>query len=160
MPYGEHRIYVEPVTTTTSTATVELGAVRREGYNTYVYAYNGCTSTIITGAGVVASLFSAGTVSVSSVTGHFCVGVAKTEIGVSKYGWICTYGPCNVEIGDTVIGNHTAATGVGIALMTNGLFYGVTTGATGSTWANTVCGHTLTSIATNASGTAFLTIRA
>lgn len=150
-------VFEESVSAVTSTNTVKVGTVRKEGLNEYLYVYNMSTSTIGVGYGAVHSAASAYSVTVSSVTGDFCVGAVKhAQIGPNQYGWLCTKGPCALEIGDTVIGNHTSVVGAGAALMSDGAWYSVTTGATGSTWAHTTRAVWEDTVATNASGTAIL----
>lgn len=161
MPNNNYQmLFTESVSAVTSTATVDLGTRRRQGLNEYVYVYNKSTSTIQIGLGAVYSASSGYSVTVSSVTGDVCAGVVKhNDIGPTQYGWLCVKGPCSVEIGDDVAGSRTAATGAPIALMSDGEFYPLAAGSsgTGTTWgAFGVAGVCVETINTTASGTAML----
>lgn len=157
--YGYSQCFEETASAVTATNSVALGTRRNYNGVDYVYAYNASTSDISPGYGVIASLNSGYSVTLSSVTGDFCLGVVHNATALAgNYFWLAQRGFVTAEVGDTVIGNHTAGTGVGIALMTNGKFYGITSGATGSTWSYTKCGITCESIETTSSGRVYINV--
>ena len=163
-PFGYPQGFTESVSAVTSTNSVQLGERRWEGGCEYVYMYNMSTSTIGVGYGVVQSAASAFSMTLSSITGDKCFGVVKNaQIGPTQYGWICVKGVTQVQLTDSAVANHTAATGAGINLVSDGTFMGITngddfisTGTTGLTWSIMDCGTTLESIATNSAGAAYV----
>ena len=157
--YGYSQCFEETASAVTLTPSVSLGTRRFYNGVDYVYCYNQGNSQISPGYGAIASLCSGYSVTVSSVTGDMCFGVVHNATATtSTYFWLAQRGFVSVEVGDTVIGNHTAATGMPIALMSLGKFYAVTSGATGNTWAFTQCGHTVDCIETATSGKVYLNI--
>jgi len=153
--YGYVNAFTESVSAVTATNSVPLGTRRIENGNEYVYVYNTGTTAAV-GYGVIQSLNSCFSVTVSSAVGNKCFGVVQNaSLTTTYYGWVLVRGVGKAHMGDTATGNHTAATGEGLYLGTNGAFEGVTTGATGSTWANASLGCTLTSIGTGVSGSAY-----
>jgi len=157
---GYQMAYGEKVSAVTATPSTPLGSRRREGLNDYIYCYNVGNSEIYPGYGVVLSANSQCSVTLTTITGDVCFAVVKhATMTTGTYAWLCTKGPAKVEIGDTVIADHTAVTGTPVALMSLGKFYGIVSGSagTGTTWsAFGVVGVTLDSIATNASGSVWL----
>ena len=153
--HGYQQLFTESVSTVTATNSVTLGTRRVESGVEYVYVYNAGTTAAV-GYGMIQSLMSGFSVVVSSVSGDPCFGVvANTDLEATSYGWIAVRGPVHIDMAGM---NHcTAATGMGILLQTNGSFYTVTTGATGSTWAQNKCGYTLTTINTASTGAAYIT---
>lgn len=87
-------VLFESVSNVTATPLVEVGTVRREGDEEYIYVYNAGSSTAGVNKGVVVSAVSGYSVTVSSVTMvDICVGHVKhAAIPTGSYGWICTKG--------------------------------------------------------------------
>jgi hypothetical protein len=157
--YGYSNCFEESASAVTATNSVTLGTRRHSDGVDYVYAYNQGNSMIYPGYGVIASLCSGYSVTLSSVTGDMCFGIVHNATATTgTYFWLAQRGFVKAEVGDTVIGNHTAATGMPIALMSLGKFYAVTSGATGSTWNYTQCGYTVDCIETATSGRVYINI--
>lgn len=158
--YGYQLTIPESVSTVTATNSVALGTRTIEGGCEYVYVYNAASHTAAVGYGMIQSLMSAFSVTVSSAIGDICFGVVKnTALTGNYYGWLCTRGRCAIQMTNSATGNHTAATGEPVYMEANGSFGSVTTGATGSTWAAKACGHVLETIATNSAGAAYFWCR-
>lgn len=157
--YGYSQCFEESASAVTATNSVALGTRRHYNGVDYVYCYNAADSIIQPGYGAINSFNSGYSVVVSSVTGDHCFGVVVNATATTNtYFWLAQRGYVKIEIGDTVIGNHSATVGRPFALMSLGKFYGVTSGATGNTWAYTRAGVTCETIATNASGRAYINV--
>jgi hypothetical protein len=83
----------ESVSAVTATPSVEVGTVRVEGDEKYIYVYNAGNSQISVGKAAVVSAVSGYSVSVSSVSGDFAVGFAKhATLTTGTYGWLVCRG--------------------------------------------------------------------
>jgi hypothetical protein len=83
----------ESVSAVTASPTVELGSMRVEGLNEYIYCYNAGNSQISVGRVAVVSALSGLSVTVSSVSGDFAVGVVKhATMATGTYGWLLKRG--------------------------------------------------------------------
>ena len=94
-------INFESVSNVTATNSVDLGTVRTQGGEEYVFIYNGGSADINVGQFAVLSFNSGYTVTVSSTTGYDVVfGVCKhAAIASSRYGWLLTRGFTTVTNG-------------------------------------------------------------
>lgn len=92
--YNVGPVLFETVSNVTATPSIDVGTVRREGDEEYIYAYNAGSSTASVGKGVVVSAVSGYSITVSSTTSvDFCVGHVKhADIPTGSYGWLCTKG--------------------------------------------------------------------
>ena len=146
----------ESVSAVTATNSVSLGSMRIEDGKEFRYVFNAGTTAVV-GKGVIQSVNSNYTVTVSSAVGDRCFGVVvNADLTTENYGWVQTRGKAHVS----VVGDHaSAATGKGLALGANGGFGAVTTGATGSTWAAMEAARTLETIGTAQTGSAYLTCK-
>ena len=154
--YGYQNLFDESVSNVTSTNSVALGTRRVEGGKEYVYVYNKSTSTALIGQGVCQSVSTGFSVTVSGAVGTPVFGVVQNnDLNPAKYAWVLVKGVGSAECEDSAVSNHTAATGTGLFKAADGGFGGITTGATGSTWAHAIAGTALESISTGASGDAY-----
>lgn len=145
--YFAQPMYSEAVSAVTATPSVQLGAVRLEAGEEYVYVYNAGNSQISIGKGAIMSAVSGYSVTVSSVSGFgafigFCKHVTMTT---GTYGWLLTKGFVGVTAqgssalvaGDVVVpgldGSVTPQTGA-----LTGLAAGLVVGATASAGAGTL----------------------
>ena len=153
--YGYINAFSESVSAVTLAPSIPLGTRRFELGNEYVYVYNiGTTATV--GKGMICSLNSGYSVTVSAALGDQAFGVVQNaSLTDGAYGWLLTRGFGKVQMGDTATGNTTATTGQGFYPGANGSFEPLTTGGTGSTWAYANAGFTLTTVNTGVSGSAY-----
>ena len=148
--YDNGRHFFEALTTTTLTASVDLGTRREENGKSYIYVYNGGGASITSGYGCTVSLLSGYTVTVSSTTQvNHCVGVANTTMATATYGWIQTKGFCKIKLS----ANNSMALNDPIKLGTDGLF-GVNSVATGNI--DLQCGFAIEAVASAGSGSIYL----
>jgi hypothetical protein len=153
--YGYINAFSESVSAVTATPSVPLGTRRMENGNEYVYVYN-IGVTAVVGRGMICSLNSGYSVTVSAALGNLAFGVVQNaSLTTEAYGWLLTRGFGKVQMGDTATGNTTATTGQGFYIGANGAFEPLTTGATGSTWAYANAGFTVATINTGVSGSAY-----
>lgn len=98
-------VNVESVSSVTATPSVQLGSVRMEAGDSYIYVYNTGSSTAGVGRGVIISACTGYSVTVSSVTniGGFFGVVKHTAIPTGSYGWVLTRGFTPVVAGATAI---------------------------------------------------------
>lgn len=83
----------ESVSAVTATPSVEVGTIRIEGDEKYIYVYNAGTTQISVGKCAVASAVSGYSVTVSSISGDFAIGFAKhATLTTATYGWLVTRG--------------------------------------------------------------------
>jgi hypothetical protein len=90
----EGQIYMESVSAVTATNSVEIGTRRIFNSEAYIYVYNGGSNAQI-GPGLFAAVTATSgyTVTVSSTSGQFAVGVCKhATITTGTYGWLLTAG--------------------------------------------------------------------
>lgn len=101
MPYGVAPILFEGVSQVTATNSVEVGTVREEGDEKYIYVYNTGNSQISVGQGATVSGVTGYSVTVSSVTAaDFFVGVCKhATLTTGTYGWLLVRGFGPVKMG-------------------------------------------------------------
>lgn len=94
-------IEFESVSNVTATNSVDLGTVKTQGGEEYVYIYNGGSVTAPVGQAMVLSHNSGYTLTVSSTTQYdIAFGVVKhTGIGNAQYGWLMTRGFTTVTNG-------------------------------------------------------------
>lgn len=150
---GPRQLFEESVSAVTATPSVNLGERRVEGGKEYVYVYNNGTTAAI-GYGVIQSLMSGFSVTVSAALKDRCFGVVQNaDLTTNYYGWVQVKGVANVAVSAD---HATAATGEGLYLVANGTFGAVTTGATGSTYQAMEAGYTLVSIGTSQTGAAYM----
>lgn len=92
-------IAFESVSAVTATNSVDLGTVRTQGGETYVYVYNAGAQQISVGRCAVLSANSGFSVTVSSVTGYdIPMGFAKhATITTGAYGWLLVRGFTTVK---------------------------------------------------------------
>jgi hypothetical protein len=91
--YGVAPIAFESVSAVTATPSVEVGTIREDGDEKYVYVYNAGNSQISVGKCAVVSAVSGYSVTVSSVSGDFAVGFCKhATLTTGTYGWLVTRG--------------------------------------------------------------------
>jgi hypothetical protein len=85
---------VSAVTATRGSHDPEVGTVRREGDEDYIYVYNTGNSQITVGKGAVCSAVTGYSVTVSSLTHtDFPIGVCKhATLTTGTYGWLLTKG--------------------------------------------------------------------
>lgn len=153
---GYRSCFEESVSAITASPSVPLGTRRLEANKEYVYVYNIGTTAAV-GYGLIASLNSGYSVTVSSALKDRCMGVVQnTDLTTNYYGWAQVKNVANIAVGAD---HATVATGEGIYLIANGKFGGVTTGATGLTYAAMEAGHALQSIGTDQTGAVYLNCR-
>jgi hypothetical protein len=86
-------VLFESVSAVTATPSIEVGSERVEGDEHYVYVYNAGNSQISVGRVAIASAVSGYSVTVSSISGDFAVGLVKhATMTTGTYGWLCTRG--------------------------------------------------------------------
>lgn len=86
-------VLFESVSAVTATPSVDVGSIRIEGDEKYIYAYNAGNSQISVGRAAVVSAVSGYSVTVSSVSGGFAVGFVKhATLTTGTYGWLVTRG--------------------------------------------------------------------
>lgn len=92
--YNVGPVLFETVSNVTATPSIDVGTVRREGDEEYIYAFNAGSSTASVGKGVIVSAVSGYSITVSSITMvDICVGHVKhADIPTGSYGWLCTKG--------------------------------------------------------------------
>lgn len=103
MPYGIQQIFPDQLTDTNTSAVNELGTLRYEGGNRYMYVQNGNTATAISDQCAVAYMNAADfTVTPKTVLGGQIAGIAIADIAASSYGWIQVGGfaDCTNHAGD------------------------------------------------------------
>lgn len=120
---------ISGVTATPGANDPEVGTVRQEGDEKYMWVYNTGSSTVGVGRLAVLSGVTGYSVTVSSVTGvDFAVGVVKhTAIPTGSYGWLLTRGFTQAQLG----ADDSATTGSILRLGVDGAF----------TLASNVTGH-------------------
>lgn len=150
---GYRNLFEESVSAVTATPSIPLGTRRLQGNKEYVYVYNTGTTAAV-GYGLIQSLNSGFSVTVSSALKDRCFGVIQNaDLTTNYYGWAQVRGVANILVGADHV---TAATGMGIYLIANGKFGAVTTGATGLTYQAMEAGYTLVSIGTDQTGAVYL----
>lgn len=83
----------ESVSAVTASPSVEVGTIRIEGDEKYVYVYNAGTSQLSVGRGATVSGVSGYSVTVSSISGDMLVGFCKhATLTTGTYGWLVTRG--------------------------------------------------------------------
>jgi hypothetical protein len=131
----------------------EVGTVRDDGDERYIFVYNAGNSQITPGDCTTVSGVSGWSVTVSTVTAtDLIAGVCKhATLTTGTYGWIMTrgFGQVNMDA------NNSAAAGGILVGGTDGKFWNKTI-STGLP--NRTIGKAMAAIASGASGTAFLTI--
>ena len=153
MGTGLRNLFEESVSQITASPSVALGTRRWEGNKEFVYVYNTGTTAAV-GYGMIQSLNSGFSVTVSAALKDRCFGVVQnTDLMTNYYGWLQVKGVANVAVSAD---HATAATGAGLYLVANGSFGAVTTGATGSTYVAMEAGYTLQSIGTSQTGAAYI----
>lgn len=87
-------VFNESVSSVTLTPSVQLGAVRMEAGDQYLYVYNNGGASINVGRGCIISAVTGYSVTVSSLTnvGGFLGVVKHNTIMTASYGWIVTRG--------------------------------------------------------------------
>ena len=91
--YGVSPVAFESVSAVTATNSVDVGTVRQEGDEKYIYVYNAGNSQISVGHGATVSAVSGYSVTVSSSAGDLCIGVVKhATLTTGTYGWLVTRG--------------------------------------------------------------------
>lgn len=91
--YSENPVLFESVSAVTATPSVDVGTRVVVGNNAYIYAYNNGNSQISVGRCAVVSALSGYSVTVSSISGDFPVGVVKhATLTTATYGWLLTQG--------------------------------------------------------------------
>lgn len=142
---------ISMVTATLGANDPEVGTMRREGDEEYVFVYNAGNSQIPPSYAAVVSAVSGYSVTLSSVTSvDFPVGVVKhATLTTGTYGWLMTRGFCQVEME----ADNSAAAGQLLALAADGEF-ALKSNSTG--YPTPALGKTMEAIASGASGTAFL----
>lgn len=129
----------------------EVGTIRREGDEEYIFVYNAGNSQIPPTYAAVVSAVSGYSVTLSSTTSvDFPIGVVKhATLTTGTYGWLMTRGFCQVEME----ADNSAAAGQLLALAADGEF-ALKSNSTG--YPTPALGKTMEAIASGASGTAFL----
>jgi hypothetical protein len=86
--------FFESVSAVTATPSVEVGTVRDEGDEKYIYVYNNGATQISTGRGATVTGVTGYSVTVSTTTStDLIVGVCKhATIAASSYGWLLVRG--------------------------------------------------------------------
>jgi hypothetical protein len=154
--YANRPVNFYGVSLTTKTLGVndpEPGYRQTVGDEDYVFVYNAGNSIIDKGMGCVASAVTGYSVTVSSVTSaDFLMGVAiNKSIATAEYGWVCTRGFIQVEMGAT---SGTVAAGGLLELADDGLFVPVSN----TTGNGPVVGKAMEAIVSSASGSAFINV--
>lgn len=141
--------YSEPISAVTATPSVQLGSVRLEASEEYVYVYNNGTTQISVGNGAILSAVSGYSVTVSSVTGVGAFfGVCKhATLTTATYGWLLTKGFSTVTGG----GNTAIAAADVLVPAANG-GWAATTGALSAV----VQGQAMIATATGGAGYAYV----
>lgn len=151
--YDQNKVYFESVSAVTATPSEQLGAIRREGDEEYIYVYNAGNSQISPGLGAVVSAVTGYSVTVSSVTGvDIAVGLCKhATLTTGTYGWLMTRGFGQVQME----ADNSAAAGGLLTLASDGewAFKSNSTGYPGPAQ-----GKAVEAIASGASGSAYLKI--
>lgn len=149
MPYGIRTVFEESVSQITATPSVALGTRRVEGGNEYIYAYN-ANATAAVGYGVIASLNSGYSFSVTAAVGDTLMGVVQnTEFTAAYYGWLLTKG-----LARSIPSTNAIAAGKPICLSTAGTFEQVLTAEAGGAFV--ACGVAIQSITSGSTGSAFI----
>jgi len=98
MAYYGSLVNMESVSAVAATPSVDLGTVREEGDEKYIYVYNAGNSQASVGHGVICSATTNYSVTVSSTTMlDVPVGVVKhATLTTGAYGWVLVrgFGPC------------------------------------------------------------------
>lgn len=150
---GYRQLFEDGVSDITATPSVELGTRRVLNNREYIYCYNNGTTANV-GLGLIASLNSGYSLTVTAALKDRCMAVVQNvNLTTNYYGWAQVKGQANIAIGSD---HATCATGEGIYLIANGEFGGVTTGATGSTYAAMEAGFALVAIGTDQTGSVYL----
>jgi hypothetical protein len=131
----------------------QVGDVRREGDEQYVFVYNAGNSQIQPSYAAVLSAVSGYSVTLSSTTSvDLCVGVVKhATIATGYYGYLLTRGFCQVEMQ----ADNSAAAGQLLAIAADGTL-ALKSNSTG--YPTPAFGKTMEAIASGASGTAYISI--
>jgi hypothetical protein len=154
MAYGYANASQEVVSHVTATNTISLGERRMYKDVEYVYCYNQGNSDIPPGYGVIASLCSGYSVTLSSAAGDKCFGVCvNVTATTATYFWLAQKGFVKVVTQDLDSAN---VAGECIRLEDNGAFQHVQTGATGNTWSFQKAGYLIEDVATAGSGLAYI----
>jgi hypothetical protein len=146
--YGLQTLFEESVSQITATPSVALGTRRIEGGNEYIYAYNANTTAAV-GYGVIASLNSGYSFSVTAALGNPLMGVVQnTEFTAAYYGWLLIRG-----LARSLPSTNACVAGTAICVSTNGAFESVLTALAGGT--AVACGVSL-GITSGSTGSAFI----
>ena len=149
MPYGIRTLFEESVSQITATPSVALGTRRVEGANEYIYAYNANTTAAV-GYGVIASLNSGYSFSVTAAAGDSLMGVVQnTDFTAAYYGWLLTRG-----LARSIKSTNAIAAGKPIALSTAGVFEQVLTAEAGGCFV--ACGVAISAITSASTGPGFI----
>ena len=124
---GIKQLHTEDVSNTTLTPTTDIGTVRWEGQNEYVYVYNAGGSDIPPGYGCCLTGVTGHSVTISSVSNITpCLGVVQNATLVTaSYGWVLKRGFMNLEA-STI---SAFASGQNLQLGINGVFSDALTNA-------------------------------
>lgn len=152
-PY-EQQVFFESVSNVTATASVEVGAERKVGDESYRYVYNAGNSQIPPSYGCTVSAVTGYSVTISSTTSvDLLVGVVKhSTLTTGTYGWVMTQGFCPVEME----ANNSCAAGQLLALAADGEF-ALKSNSTG--YPTPAVGKAMAAIASGASGDAYIHVR-
>lgn len=93
-------ILFESVSAVTATPSVEVGTVRREGNEEYIYVYNAGNSQANPGYGLTASGVTGYSLTVSTTTmiDHVFAVVKHATLTTGTYGWALTKGFCSAKM--------------------------------------------------------------
>lgn len=145
-----NEVYMETVSAVTLVPSVEVGKVRQEGDEHYIYVFNAGNSQANPGNGMVASAVSGYSLTISSVTSvDFCMGHVKhATLTTAAYGWLLTKGFGQGDMHD----DQSCAAGALVILAADGKLTNKTI-STG--FVAPAHGKAMAAIASGASGTFF-----
>jgi hypothetical protein len=148
-PYNK-QVFFESVSNVTATNSVEVGAYRQDGEDTYQYVYNAGGEDIAQSYGCTLSGVTGYSVTVSSLTNVDMFGHCKNAtFTTATYGWILRRGFAAIEMG----ANNSAAAGALLCPSADGLY----AHATQTTLPfGKIVGKAMEAIASGASGQAYL----
>lgn len=151
--FSNNQVFFEVVSTVTAVPSVDVGAPRREGDESYIYCYNAGNSQISQGFGVVLSAVTGYSVTVSSISSvDLCVAVCKhATMATGTYGWLLTQGFVDVKMSS----GDSAAAGQLLTIGVDGTF-AMKSNATG--YPSPAVGKAMAAIASGAAGTAYIKV--